>query len=84
MPSPYELCFRFLFRRHLVANLEHQVYKDAEFQNWGLNVSNTPQFTCVPTTTKGVQNIVKYAAEHNMRVRCSGYRASIFRLATLQ
>ena len=53
------------------------VYKDAAFQNWGLNINNVPLLTCVPTTVKGVQRIVQYAAAHNLSVRCSGYRKCV-------
>ena len=54
-----------------------QIYKDAEFQNWGVTVENKPRYTCVPKTTHGVQEIVKYAKAMNMAVRVSGYREYI-------
>ncbi|KAK7966852.1 uncharacterized protein PG986_001129 [Apiospora aurea] len=47
-----------------------------EFQNWGQTVTNTPQYTFVPTTVLGVQNLVRWAASNNLRVRCAGYRHS--------
>lgn len=53
-----------------------QVYKDVPFQNWGLTVNNTPQYTCIPTTRKGIKRIVEFAKMHNMGVRCSGFRKS--------
>ena len=55
-----------------------QVYHNAEFQNWGLTVTNTPSLTCVPKTVKGIQIIVKFAKAHNMSARCSGYRKLLF------
>jgi hypothetical protein len=39
-------------------------------------VKNAPRFTFLPTTVKGVQNIVLFAARNNYRVRCAGYRHS--------
>jgi FAD/FMN-containing dehydrogenase len=33
-------------------------------------------YTFVPTTVLGVQNVVLYAIERNLRVRCAGYRHS--------
>ncbi|RFN54297.1 putative xylitol oxidase [Fusarium flagelliforme] len=55
---------------------EIMVYKNAKFQNWGLNVENTPFLTCIPSTTADIQSIVRYAKDNNMSVRCSGYRHS--------
>ncbi|KAK4642338.1 hypothetical protein QC761_0083510 [Podospora bellae-mahoneyi] len=57
---------------------EHNVivYKDAPFQNWGLVVDYTPQYTCIPDSVAGVQRIVKYARDHDMSVRCAGFRHS--------
>jgi FAD/FMN-containing dehydrogenase len=57
------------------------VYEDTVFENWGLSVKNTPRYTFVPQKVLGLQNLVRYARQNNMRVRCSGYRhswASIF------
>ncbi|KAM0317621.1 hypothetical protein ACHAPQ_010947 [Fusarium lateritium] len=53
-----------------------KVYKNAKFQNWGLNITNKPTFTCVPDSTPAIQTIVKFAKAHNMSVRCAGYRHS--------
>ncbi|KAF5010614.1 hypothetical protein FDECE_3245 [Fusarium decemcellulare] len=53
-----------------------QVFENAPFQNWGLNVENTPRITCVPKSTWAIQAIVMFANEQNMSVRCSGYRHS--------
>lgn len=52
------------------------VYFDKRFQNWGRTVENVPKITCVPTTSYGVQQIVKYAKARDMNVRTSGYRHS--------
>ena len=51
-----------------------QGYADVEFHNWGESVKNTPKYTFVPTKTLGLQNLVKYAKDNNLRVRCGGYR----------
>ncbi len=48
------------------------VFDDPNFQNWGRTVKEEPSIVCFPKTRKGVQNIVKYAAKTNKRVRCSG------------
>lgn len=53
-----------------------EVYSDVPFENWGLSISNTPQYTFLPTTVIGIQNLVHYATENNFRIRCSGYRHS--------
>ncbi|KAF7586503.1 hypothetical protein BBP40_008785 [Aspergillus hancockii] len=52
------------------------VAENAKFENWGQNVKNTPRYTFVPTSVYGVQQIVLYAKEKNLRVRCGGYRHS--------
>lgn len=44
------------------------------FQNWGRTVQNTPYLTCVPRTVTGVQNVVRWAARNDRKVRASGYR----------
>jgi hypothetical protein len=54
----------------------NKVYKNAKFQNWGLNITNKPTFTCVPDSTPAIQTIVKFAKARNMSVRCAGYRKS--------
>ncbi|KAL7622413.1 hypothetical protein AAE478_007918 [Parahypoxylon ruwenzoriense] len=51
-------------------------YLDEKFQNWGLTVKNTPSLTFVPSTSHGIQQIVKFAKDRNMKVRASGYRHS--------
>ncbi|KAI9708518.1 MAG: hypothetical protein M1820_003980 [Bogoriella megaspora] len=61
---------------HLGSDDHILVYQKAAFQNWGLNISNVPFLTCVPTSVKAIQQIVKYAVAHDMGVRCSGYRHS--------
>lgn len=52
------------------------VYKNAQFQNWGITVTNQPLYTCMPTSVKGAQRIVKFAKEKNLSVRCAGFRHS--------
>ncbi|KAK8012820.1 hypothetical protein PG991_010195 [Apiospora marii] len=47
-----------------------------EFQNWGQTVKNTPKYTFTPTTVLGVQNLVRWCASNNLRIRCAGYRHS--------
>ncbi|KAI1394049.1 uncharacterized protein F4822DRAFT_34928 [Hypoxylon trugodes] len=51
-------------------------YLNEKFQNWGLTVKNIPSLTYVPSTSYGIQQIVKYAKAHNLKVRASGYRHS--------
>lgn len=51
-------------------------YVGAEFDNWGLTVSNNPAYTFVPTTVLGLENLVKWAKEQGKRVRAAGYRHS--------
>ncbi|KAF2842030.1 hypothetical protein M501DRAFT_927792 [Patellaria atrata CBS 101060] len=53
-----------------------EVYSHVPFSNWGQSVHNTPKYTFLPTTTTGVQNIVLFAQESDLRVRCGGYRHS--------
>ena len=53
-----------------------KAYVDAEFSNWGQNVINKPQYTIVPKTKYGVQQIVQYAVKNGYGVRVSGYRKS--------
>lgn len=57
---------------------KHKVpaYIDKEFQNWGRTVKNVPRITCIPTTSYGIQQVVRYAKTHDMNVRASGYRHS--------
>ncbi|KAH0605715.1 uncharacterized protein H6S33_004172 [Morchella sextelata] len=50
------------------------VYVAAEFENWGLTVSNTPAYTFVPTKVKGLQNLITWAKTKKLRVRAAGYR----------
>lgn len=56
--------------------VEIAVYANKEFQNWGLTVKNRPSLTYVPSTSFGIQQIVKHAKARNMKVRASGYRHS--------
>ncbi|KAF2001355.1 FAD-binding domain-containing protein [Amniculicola lignicola CBS 123094] len=51
-------------------------YSNVPFENWGLTVKNTPKYTFLPNTVKGVQSIVEFAKRKNYRVRCAGYRHS--------
>jgi FAD/FMN-containing dehydrogenase len=51
-------------------------YSEVPFENWGQTVNNLPKFTFLPTTVRGVQNIVQFAIKNNYRVRCAGYRHS--------
>lgn len=53
---------------------------DERWQNWGRTVESCPSLTFVPRTSYGIQQIVKYAKEHNMNVRASGYRHSWARI----
>ncbi|MCJ1290300.1 hypothetical protein MMC34_001836 [Xylographa carneopallida] len=53
-----------------------EVYSNVPFVNWGQSVHNVPSITVVPTKVKGIQNLVFYAKEQNLRIRCSGYRHS--------
>ena len=53
-----------------------RVHKDATFRNWGRTVESKPEFTCVPTTVRAVQQIVRYAKQENMGVRVAAYRHS--------
>lgn len=39
-------------------------------------MQNLPKYTFLPTTVRGVQNIVHFAIKNNYRVRCAGYRHS--------
>lgn len=57
---------------------KHKVpaYFNKEFTNWGETVKNVPKITCVPTTSYGIEQVVKYAKTHDMNVRASGYRHS--------
>lgn len=61
-------------------HLEHadaamiEVYVSAEFHNWGLTVSNVPAYTFVPTTVKGLENLITWAKTQGKRVRAAGYR----------
>ena len=50
--------------------------QNARFRNWGRTVDYKPSFTCVPTTVSAVQQVVRYAKENNMGVRCAAYRHS--------
>lgn len=52
------------------------IYMDEKFQNWGRTVTHTPHLTCVPRTSYGIQEIVRYAKRKNMNVRAAGYRHS--------
>ena len=53
-----------------------QCFSEVPFENWGQTVKNLPKFTFLPTTVRGVQNVVQFAAAKNYRVRCAGYRHS--------
>jgi hypothetical protein len=53
-----------------------KVHSEIPFENWGQTVSNVPRYTFVPTKVLGLQNLVVYAREKNLRVRCAGYRHS--------
>ncbi|KAF2478349.1 uncharacterized protein BDR25DRAFT_330802 [Lindgomyces ingoldianus] len=53
-----------------------ECYSEVPFENWGTTVQNTPKYTFLPTTVKGVQNIVQFALNNKYRVRCAGYRHS--------
>ena len=52
------------------------VIKGEQFQNWGRTFHNTPRLTCIPRTSYGIQQIVRYAKQNNMNVRAAGYRHS--------
>lgn len=53
-----------------------RTHKNAQFRNWGRTVDYKAALMCVPTTVLAVQQIVRYAKENNMGVRCSAYRHS--------
>ena len=53
-----------------------EVYGDVQFNNWGESIQNTPKYTFIPKKVLGLQNLVKYAKEHKLRVRVGGYRHS--------
>jgi FAD/FMN-containing dehydrogenase len=53
------------------------VYKDAPFQNWGLDIHFLPIYTCIPTTVGAIQRIVRYAKQHDLGVRCAGFGKSL-------
>jgi len=42
-----------------------------------MTVNTNPSFICVPTTVRGVAEVVKYANKHDLTVRVSGYRSYI-------
>ncbi|KAG8908700.1 hypothetical protein FRC00_011011, partial [Tulasnella sp. 408] len=54
-------------------NTPMQFVKDLPFSNWGTNIKNTPRYTFVARTVKGIENLVKWAKEQNYKVRCAGY-----------
>lgn len=49
---------------------------ELKFNNWGKTVHNTPSTTWQIRTRTGVQNVVKWAAAQNKRVRVAGFRHS--------
>lgn len=53
-----------------------RTHKNAHFRNWGRTVDYKPALICVPTTVAAVQQIVQYAKQNSMGVRCSAYRHS--------
>ena len=52
------------------------VARNFQFKNWGKTVQNTPSTTWQIRTRTGVQNVVKWAARNNKRIRVSGFRHS--------
>jgi len=52
------------------------IYTDKTFQNWGRTFQTVPHLTCVARSSYGIQQIVRYANQHNMNVRAAGYRHS--------
>ncbi|KAE8389018.1 hypothetical protein BDV23DRAFT_184867 [Aspergillus alliaceus] len=65
--------------------ITRRTYIDARFTNWGRTIEDKPIYTCFPTTSFGVQQIVQYAIKSKLGVRVSGYRHSwspIFTRAT--
>lgn len=52
------------------------VYFNETPDDWCRTTEHIPQITCVPTTSYGVQQIVKRAKAFGMNVRASGYRHS--------
>lgn len=52
------------------------MFEGVGFENWGESVNNKPKYTFVPSTVLGLQNLVKFAKEKGLRVRCAGYRHS--------
>ncbi|KAK9416811.1 hypothetical protein SUNI508_09509 [Seiridium unicorne] len=55
---------------------EVKVWDSTEFQNWGRTVAFTPKYTIWPKTVRGIINIVRFAKQEGLGVRCSGYRHS--------
>ncbi|KAG8911683.1 hypothetical protein FRC00_006009, partial [Tulasnella sp. 408] len=49
-------------------NTPMQFVKDLPFANWGTNIKNTPRYTFVARTVKGIENLVKWAKEQNYKV----------------
>lgn len=39
-------------------------------------MENSPRYTFFPTTVLGLQNVVQYAMDKDLRIRCAGYRHS--------
>ncbi|KAK4665455.1 hypothetical protein QC763_401910 [Podospora pseudopauciseta] len=52
------------------------VYENVPFKNWGMVVDYIPHYTCIPSSVAGVQHIVRFARDHDMSVRCAGFRHS--------
>jgi hypothetical protein len=53
-----------------------RVHENAKFQNWGRTVQYTSKYTCIPTTVQAVQQVVRFARDNDMSVRCAAYRHS--------
>lgn len=52
-------------------------YYRLPFDNHGKTIHNTPQYIFFPTTKIGIQNIVKFARENNLKVRVCGYHHTL-------
>ena len=47
---------------------------DYPLENWGGNIDIRPKYLFVPQTKTGLCNVVRWAAEQNLKIRATGYR----------
>ena len=66
-------------------SLEHPDVKEADgsamrylpnapFQSWEETINNRPALTFIPRSKQGLENLVKWSKEGNLRIRAAGYR----------